>query len=67
MKKNGSRYYWCKMCGYNNTGCWVNTHKSDDCYRARKKSDEKSGEDKEEVEEENIALKMAECGFLAIL
>ena len=66
MKKNWSTYYWCKICGYNNKGYWVNMHKPEDCYRA-KKSEDKSGKDIEEVEEGNIALEMVERGFLAIL
>ena len=65
LKKDDTTYYWCKTCGYGKC-CWVNLHKLEDCYRKRE-SGEKSGKDTEEVTEGNIALEIAECGFLAFL
>ena len=45
----------------------MNTHKPEDCYRAKTKSEEESSKDTEKDKEGNIALEMVECGFLAIL
>ena len=46
------------MYGYNNKGRWVNTHKLEDCYWSKKKSDEEPGKDTEEVKEGIIALEI---------
>ena len=66
MKKDGTTFYWCKTCGYSNKGYWVSTHRPEDCYR-KKKSEEKSSKDTEEVAEGNIVPELTECEFLIIL
>ena len=55
MKRDGTKYYWCKWCGYG-AGRWVTSHKSEDC-RFKKNKDESSNDDDEEV----VAAEIAEC------
>ncbi len=56
MKKGGTKYYWCKWCGYG-TGRWATSHKSEDCrFKKKKDKDETSDDDKEVV-----AAEIAEC------
>ena len=54
MKRDGTKYYWCKWCGYG-AGRWVTSHKSEDC-RFKKKKDDTSDDD-----EEVVAAEIAEC------
>ena len=64
---DGTKFYWCKTCGFNNKGCWVSMHKPEDCYR-KKKKEENSGKNTEEVAKGNSVLKkMIKGRFLAII
>ena len=54
LKKDGTKYYWCKWCRYGN-GRRASSHKYEDCQFKKKKDD--TSDDDEEV----VAAEIAKC------